>query len=136
MNKEPPTNAEIVAGLRKSYPKLNCLEELDTKMAALNPKGGYTIRPAKADEKQIKNSQIVVKETAVKKVTNVNDNVEKNAKLVPHVPTTRTVVKLPTMRQVFTHGKLLRRNYEQWWMTYGHVAHNMPGGREYQRSEI
>ena len=21
-------------------------------------------------------------------------------------------------------------------MTYGHVAHNMPGGREYQRSEI
>ena len=136
MNKEPPTNAEIVAGLRKSYPKVTCFEALEKKMAALNPKGGYTIRPAKADEEQIKNSQKVVKETAVKKVTCVNDDVEKNAKLVPHVPTTRTVVKLPTMRQVFTHGKLLRRNYEQWWTTYGHAAHNMPDGREYTLSEV
>ena len=37
MNKEPPTNAELVAGLSKQYPKLNCLEALEKKMAAAQP---------------------------------------------------------------------------------------------------
>ena len=92
MNKEPPTNAELVAGLSKSYPKVNCFEALEKKMAALNPKGGYTIRHAKADEEQIKNSQIVVKETAVKKVTKVNENGENNAK-----PVSYTHLTLPTI---------------------------------------
>ena len=136
MNKEPQTNAELVAGLRKKYPKLNCLETLEKKMADLNPDGGYTIGPAQADAKQIKNSQIVVKEMAVKKVTKVNENGENNAKPVPHLPTVRIVPNLPTMRKVFTKGRLLMRHYVQWWMTYGNAAHNMPGGREYKRSEI
>ena len=43
MSKEPPTNKEILAGLTKQFPKMNCLEALDKKMAARNPNGGYTL---------------------------------------------------------------------------------------------